>query len=167
MVSREYIPYTDGCFACGDENERGMKIKLYEENGKIEGTITIDEHLKGYAGMAHGGIICALLDEVMIWAAVMFGAKKTMYITTDIQVKYLAPVPTAHQVKVSGWVVEEKGKIAFCEGEVVREEKTLATSKGKFLAMGEDRLKEIYPHLRFGRCTRFRDFFKHGEESKI
>ncbi len=155
---KEYIPYTDTCFACGDDNEAGMKLKLFEEGSRVKAVVSIGRHLNGYEGMVHGGIICALLDEAMIWAAIVFGEKRTMYVTTEMSIKYLAPVPVSSEISVSGWIRDDRGKIVLCEGEVEREGRVLASAEGKFLALGNEKLKEIHPHLRFGRCVKYRDF---------
>lgn len=160
MKKREYVPYTNSCFACGDENESGLRLELFEEGGRVKGSVSIDEHLNGYAGMVHGGIICALLDEAMIWSAVVFGGKRTMYVTAEMRLRFLAPVPVSQEISVSGWVVEDRGRFVICDGEVERDGSILATGSGKFLALGEEKLKEIHPQLKYGRCTKYKDFLK-------
>lgn len=162
MKKKEYIPYTDSCFACGDENQAGLKLKLFEEKGRVKGVVAIDGHLNGYAGMVHGGIICALLDEAMIWSAVVFGEKKTMYVTAEMNLKFLAPVPVSREILVSGWIVEDRGRFVICRGEVERDGNILAMGKGKFLAVGREKLKEIHPHVKYGRCLKYRNFIESG-----
>src|SRR3954470_15442885 len=53
------------CFACGSLNAHGMRLLLHVERGRAWTELTLAEHFQGWNGMAHGGILCAILDEVM------------------------------------------------------------------------------------------------------
>jgi len=58
---------TNRCFGCGGANDAGMKLAFEQDNGKrrIVGRFVLGERYQGGGGMAHGGIIATLLDEVM------------------------------------------------------------------------------------------------------
>jgi acyl-coenzyme A thioesterase PaaI-like protein len=53
------------CFTCGLENPSGLRLRFYD-NGKdqVFTQFIIDSQHTGYPGMAHGGIVAAILDEV-------------------------------------------------------------------------------------------------------
>ena len=58
-------PTSRTCFACGRENDSGLKMTWYNnpESNQVEASVTIDEHFNGYPGIVHGGIVAAILDE--------------------------------------------------------------------------------------------------------
>ncbi|HEC25979.1 MAG TPA: PaaI family thioesterase, partial [Gammaproteobacteria bacterium] len=58
-------PNSRTCFMCGRENDSGLKMSWYNipEKEQNQGKVTIPEHFNGYPGIAHGGIVAAILDE--------------------------------------------------------------------------------------------------------
>ena len=66
-VSRfEFAPHQ--CFACGTLNTSGMGLMLHVEPGRSRVELTLEPRFQGWDGIAHGGIVCTILDEVMAWA---------------------------------------------------------------------------------------------------
>ena len=58
------------CFACGTLNIHGLHLELHVEDGRCWTELTLPERFEGWEGIAHGGIVCTILDEVMAWALV-------------------------------------------------------------------------------------------------
>lgn len=56
------------CFACGEENPRGLHMHFRMESDKAIAEFTIPEYLQGFPGQAHGGVVATMLDEAMGWA---------------------------------------------------------------------------------------------------
>ncbi len=163
MDTKEYIPYTDSCFACGENNRHGIRLKLYREGERVKVETTIEEKFHGYRGIVHGGVVCALLDETMIWSAVVLGGRKTMYVTSEISVKYMAPVTTGEEVNVEGWIVKDRGRVVECEALVSLKGKPLAKGKGTFVALAGEKLTEVLPGIRFERAPHYKNFFHPGD----
>ena len=61
--------------------------------------------MPGWENMVHGGIISALLDEVMSWA-IMYH-KKTFLVTRKMSIKYIRPVPVETPLTAKGrwWTI--------------------------------------------------------------
>jgi hypothetical protein len=58
-------PNSSTCFVCGVDNQQGLGLSFYETSPTtVETTAVIPGHLQGYPGLAHGGIVTALLDEI-------------------------------------------------------------------------------------------------------
>ncbi len=97
------------CFACGPHNAQGLQL-TFEPAGHdgARATITLAGHLQGYAGIAHGGIVMLLLDEVMAHAAGYAGAK---VVTAAVAVRFRAPVLLGVPLTLSGRVVATRAKI--------------------------------------------------------
>lgn len=72
--NREPIPKLEGynCFACGTTNPIGLNLNFYREGEYVCSDITLDKNYEGWENMAHGGIVSALLDEVMSWTVIYF-----------------------------------------------------------------------------------------------
>ena len=58
------------CFACGTLNAHGLHLVFHVEQGRSWTELTLDRAFEGWEGIAHGGIVCTILDEVMAWALV-------------------------------------------------------------------------------------------------
>jgi acyl-coenzyme A thioesterase PaaI-like protein len=129
-------PIDDGaCFACGPENAAGLRL-VFEPDGSTgaRGTITLPAHLQGYRGIAHGGIVMLVLDEVMAHAA---GNAGEMVMTAAAAVRFRAPVPLGVQLSVTGRVVSRRGKILRIEGSIRNAAgDVLASADGSFASLG-------------------------------
>jgi len=58
-------PNSRMCFACGLENPAGLHLHFYD-NGvdEVAAEFTIQPDHQGYPGVAHGGVVAAILDEL-------------------------------------------------------------------------------------------------------
>ena len=61
------------CFACGSLNEHGIRLVLHVERGRSWTELELEPQFEGWAGIAHGGILCTILDEVMAWLQQRYG----------------------------------------------------------------------------------------------
>ena len=53
------------CFACGQNNPIGLKLKFVEIAGRYVAKCVMDKNYQSFNGVLHGGIITTLLDEAM------------------------------------------------------------------------------------------------------
>jgi len=141
---KEIIKYSQ-CFVCGDENEIGLHVKFYSENGKVKAEYVASDKFQGYKEILHGGIISVLLDEVMIKAVL---AKGILAVTAEIFVEFKQPVRTGEKLFLEGEIVsarggsayggEDKGKIFLTQGKVTKADNTLvALGSGKYVKVNE------------------------------
>jgi uncharacterized protein (TIGR00369 family) len=128
------------CFACGERNPVGIKLRLRTDAARGESTadVTFAEHFQGWTGVVHGGLVATVLDEAMIYAA---GAKGLKTVTGEMTVRYIKPVSTGVAYTLKGRFVEDKGKIVLAESELVDTEGAqVARASGKlFKVPGEPR----------------------------
>jgi acyl-CoA thioesterase FadM len=82
-----------------------------------------------------------------------------MYVTGELTVKFLSPVPVGGEIEVRSRLVEDAGKLAYCEGEIRCGGKVCARARGKFVPMSPEGTAEVIPYLRFDGCRRFRTIF--------
>jgi hypothetical protein len=65
-------PNSDYCFVCGRNNPKGLYMQFYD-NGRdeVHAHYMIPDHYQGYPGVVHGGVIAAILDEVVFRVAMI------------------------------------------------------------------------------------------------
>lgn len=119
------------CFVCGEKNPIGLKLKLRTdpERGESAAEVTFADHFQGWAGIVHGGLVAAVLDEAMIYAA---GAKGLKCVTAEITVRYVEPAATGIAYALKGRFVEDKGRIVLAESALLDAEgREVAWATGK------------------------------------
>ncbi len=158
----EYLPHSSWCFMCGDENQGGVRARFYVQKGAVRTRVRLPAHLNGYRGVAHGGVLAALLDESMGWAATVFGREHTMYVTGELTVKYLAPVPIDGEIEIESRLVRDAGRVAYAEGELLCGGRACVRAAGKFLPMTPEESAAVLSSLKYDDCGKFRALLPGG-----
>lgn len=130
---KKTLPNFEGntCFGCGASNDKGLQMQFYVEDDRVCSDFIIPERYEGWFGIAHGGIVSTLLDEIMSWAAIHF--KQKVILTRRMSVEFIHPVKVGQAVTVRGYPIEESEGRATLKGEILDESgTTLAESKGEF-----------------------------------
>ncbi len=98
------------CFVCGKDNPIGFKatFNIDTELRRAETRVQIPDTFQGWQGITHGGIISALLDEVSAQVCMGLGMQ---IVTSELKLRYKAPVPTGAVVTVIGEVVGERKRL--------------------------------------------------------
>ncbi len=119
-------PNSAHCFVCGLHNPVGLKLVFYD-NGldEVRCEYTIPPEYNGYPGVAHGGIVAAILDEV-VGRISMIGDPTHFMMTAKMEVKYRLPVPVNTPLVIVGRRVKQRGRIAQAVGEVRLPDGTVA-----------------------------------------
>jgi uncharacterized protein (TIGR00369 family) len=137
--SFEFEPHN--CFACGSLNERGLQLQLHlgEDRSWVE--LSLPARFEGWVGIAHGGIVATLLDEVMAWALV---AQDNWGVTARLAVDFRRPVPVGQPIRAEGWIVRARRRLVDTAGQVVDADGTvLASAQALYLAADETRKREL------------------------
>ena len=124
------------CFICGPNNPIGLKVKPSrdETTGRAWLTVVIPPDYQGWEGIAHGGIVAALLDEVSAYAGMSVSKQ---IVTASLNIRYLKPVPIGRDVTVEAQVVEQVRRSVMVEA--------VLTCQGEVLARAEGRLVVLKP----------------------
>ena len=99
---------SSSCFACGMENSSGLRLHFYD-NGidQVFTQFTIAPQHAGYPGMAHGGIVTAILDEVG-GRTVMIGAPDHFFVTAHMEIHFRQPVPVGVPLEATGRLLKHR-----------------------------------------------------------
>jgi len=129
-VQRIKQPSSRTCFLCGKQNDIGLKMEWYNnpEKNQVEAKITIPEHFNGYPGVAHGGIIAAILDETAGRAVMLDGNFENLFVTLKLEVTYRKITPTNTPLSVTGWLLKGSGKRRKVAAEIKLPDGTLTAA---------------------------------------
>jgi uncharacterized protein (TIGR00369 family) len=134
------------CFACGELNEHGLHLAIHTDPTGSWAETTLEPRFQGWEAVAHGGIVCTLLDEVMAWAVIGRG---TWGVTARLNVTFRRPIPVGLAIRAEGRVVDESRRVHKAEGRVIdaATREVLATGESTFVAVPAsevERLKARY-----------------------
>jgi uncharacterized protein (TIGR00369 family) len=105
----------DLCFACGQKNPIGLKLKFAQEGKGVRAEFTPGELHQGWSGLVHGGIIGCILDEAMSYAALYAGVNS---LTARMQTRFKRPLQTGQPLVVTARVTRQTRKLVEAEAEM-------------------------------------------------
>jgi acyl-coenzyme A thioesterase PaaI-like protein len=130
-------PSSRHCFVCGVENPQGLHLKFYESGpGEVTAEYTLPENYQGYPGVAHGGIVAAMLDEVA--GRCLMGdmdAPRFMF-TARLNITYRKNVPVGQPLRLVGKAGETRARSATATS-------TIYDQAGNILAEAEALLVNV------------------------
>ncbi len=129
------------CFACGTLNTHGLHLALHAGDGRCWVDTVLESAFEGWEGIAHGGIISTILDEVMAWAVVehdLWG------VTARMNVEFKRPVPIGRPIHGEGRVISVRRRLVETEGVLTDEEgNVLARAEATFVGAPDDKKAEL------------------------
>lgn len=105
------------------------------DNGadEVHADYAVPAAYEGYPGLAHGGIVAAMLDEV-VGRVSMIGDHHHFMMTVRMELKYRHPVPTETPLHLVGRVERMRGRLGKAFGELYLPDGTLAVEAALTLA---------------------------------
>lgn len=98
------------CIVCGLDNKFGIQASFYETvEGKVVTRFKFKEEHQSYPGRAHGGMICALLDE-LVGRAIWITNPDMWGVTMNLSIKYRKPVPLNTELVGIGEIVTQSSR---------------------------------------------------------
>ena len=134
---------THNCFACSPANPSGLRMTFFTNDKRIYSWVTVPEHMGGWNNIAHGGIVSAILDEIMGWAGIYLLEQITL--TKTMTVDFVKAVNVGEQLRVEGWVQEKIAKREAKLGSIMYNPsgEICAKSEGIFTLMSPALAKRI------------------------
>jgi acyl-coenzyme A thioesterase PaaI-like protein len=130
------VPFDDGnCFACGPSNPIGMHLHFDRAAGEgVIARLELAPVYQGWRGIAHGGIVMALLDEAMAHAAGFAGHRG---VTANVSVRFRKPVLLEQPIEVRGRVRWQRRNVLGVAADVLDGAgNLLAHAEGSFVSLG-------------------------------
>jgi acyl-coenzyme A thioesterase PaaI-like protein len=116
----------------GAANPMGLGAQLWRDGDVACMRVTLGEAFEGAPGRAHGGVVAALLDEVMGLMNVIHGA---MAFTAQLDITYRAPTPVGEPIVARAWLVRRDERKHFVEATLHADDLLVASAKALFIAM--------------------------------
>lgn len=102
--------------------------------GRSEVRLHLEERHENSLGVAHGGVVMALLDVAMVLAAKSSDPGGRGVVTVDMQTSFLRPAKG--EIRAFGWCEHYSSTMAFCRAELRdSHDRLLAQAMGTFKRM--------------------------------
>ncbi len=125
------------CFVCGQQNIAGLQLVFTSDGNKILADFTLDERFQGFPGVAHGGILAAILDETLGRVTV---PERRWVMTAKLDLRYRRPAPIHVPLRVYAEAVDARERLVRAKGYIlaVGAEKTVfCEAEGLFMPLPE------------------------------
>jgi uncharacterized protein (TIGR00369 family) len=133
------------CAVCGLKNDASLKAKFFEvESGELVALFTPREQHQSYPGRLHGGLITAILDEVM-GRAIMVGVEQMVWgVTIELTTRFKKPVPLDVELRAVGRIVRQDERYFYGTGEILLPDGVVAaTGEGKYMRLPLHRIADF------------------------
>jgi acyl-coenzyme A thioesterase PaaI-like protein len=125
------FPAESGCFGCSTTNPAGLQLTFRRRGAGISTPYSIPDRFHGAPGIAHGGIVASIFDEIS--CAAVFFSRGCHVVTGELNVRYHKPCPVESVIEFEAEIVDDShGRYAVVEARAVKEGELLARSSGKF-----------------------------------
>lgn len=105
-LTNERWGFASNCFVCEAGNDAGLRIPFFhdEESGTVTATFTLDDRFSGAPSYLHGGVLLAVLDEAMAWAAIAVAHRWA--VTGETTTRFEHPVRVGRTYTVDARITE-------------------------------------------------------------
>jgi acyl-coenzyme A thioesterase PaaI-like protein len=136
------------CFACGTLNAHGLHLELHAQDGVCWSELELPARFEGWEGIAHGGIVATILDEVMAWSLI---EQDAWGVTARMTVDFRKPVRIGRRIRGEGRLVEDRRRLFRTHGRLLDglTGHLLAEAEGTYLAAPEERKRELKDRYQF------------------
>jgi uncharacterized protein (TIGR00369 family) len=136
------------CFACGELNERGLRLQLHLSDGRCWTELALGPEFEGWEGIVHGGILATILDEVMAWSLV---AQDAWGVTARLTTDFRRPVRVGQRVRAEGWLAATRRRLIDTEARIVDADsgEVLARANGLYMTADPAQRAELKKRYRF------------------
>ncbi|MFH1090717.1 MAG: PaaI family thioesterase [Pseudomonadota bacterium] len=132
------------CFICGPENSKGLHLKFFKLD---EDAVTTEfyppQEWSGWDGLMHGGLQCALLDEITAWAVSTLKGR-VYFVTIGLEVRYRRPVRLDQKLTLIGRILKETGRGSRVLGRILdRKGRVLSEAESTVLHVDRERFQKL------------------------
>ena len=129
-------PDANNCFVCGPCNPVGLQIAFHMDGDVCRASFTPGPDHVGFESQVHGGIVYAMLDDVMANWLFLQGARGH---TAKCEIRYRKPVALGTRLNLEGRLIRRKGPLAIMTGIATRDSDgvTIADAQGSFMIVDQ------------------------------
>jgi acyl-coenzyme A thioesterase PaaI-like protein len=130
--------FTDS-IVTGVANPMGIAAQLWRDGDDTCMQVTLGKAFEGAPGRAHGGVVAAILDEVMGAVNALHGA---LAFTAQLDITYHAPTPFGEPILARAWLARRDDRKRYVEATLFADDLMVASAKGLFITVDRATLLE-------------------------
>jgi acyl-coenzyme A thioesterase PaaI-like protein len=139
-TEEDFAPFADRSLMTGLSNPLSPPMNLSMKGETAVGRVTFGPAYEGVPGHVHGGMVAAVLDEILGFLAVNNGVGG---LTAVLTVRYRAPTPIETELTLEAKVVRTDGRKAFVEARLQAGSVVTAEGEGIFVAVDRERMLAV------------------------
>ena len=133
-------------FVHGLRNAGGLHLQYHLANGRVITTWVASEEHVGFPGFVHGGLIAAVLDDVMGRCSVLH---RRWVVTGRMETRFREAAPLGAALRIEGWTTRFTRRVMQAQSQMSLEDGTVvAEATGTYLPIPESllgRMHEAWP----------------------
>ncbi len=129
------------------DNPASVQAMFYEmENGELRSLFTFGQNHQSYPGRAHGGMVTALLDE-LIGRAIWITEPDSLAVTMSLTIKYRRTVPVNVPLRGTARLLQNSSRGYIGEGEIYdMDGNLLASAEGSYRKLSNANIGDFSIH---------------------
>jgi acyl-coenzyme A thioesterase PaaI-like protein len=152
-------PHQPNCPGCGPRNQAGLHLRCALTEDGVEGRVMLGLQHEGGPGIAHGGIVAAVLDDLFGFLLYRLGFAM---VTARLELDYRRPVALDVEYTGVARIDSREGRKVWCTGELLDGDgAVLAQARGLFLRVGYEHFQRAAGERALDAIERWR---RAGEE---
>jgi len=130
-MSEAQRKHVENCYGCSPNNPIGLKICFEVKENLVIGEFQSNKNHEGPPGLIHGGIIAAILDEALAYAARYLSEYDIR--TMKETITFRKAVKVGEQLRVEARILEEKSRAFILSAKVFYQDNIIAEAEGTLL----------------------------------
>jgi acyl-coenzyme A thioesterase PaaI-like protein len=130
------------CMACGEDNPGGYGLRMWGAGAEIHGEVTLGPGQEGAPGLAHGGAVAAVLDDVL-GSTTLLREDAPLAVTAHLEIDYRRPVRLGRPLTVRAWMEVLDGRKVTVAGELCDAGEVVAEARGLFLIVSPEHFEHV------------------------
>ena len=130
--------FPTNCFVCDPANARGLRLSFVadDEAGLVAAEFSLGEEFSGAPQYVHGGVVLAVVDDAMAWAAIALAGRFAVVRETTTTFEHGVRLGRPHRVEAR--IESSTERILHTSARVVNGEgKRCARSKARLVYLTE------------------------------
>ena len=134
--ARDLPPHHPRCLGCGPENPHGHHLQVWREGDVVRAEHVFDERHVGAPGIAHGGAVATVLDD--LFGFLLYGVGEPA-VTRHLEVGYRAPVLLGTPYLLEAGLQRREGRKLFVRAQGADERGALVVeASAVFVVVGRE-----------------------------
>ncbi|MFP4149588.1 MAG: PaaI family thioesterase [Nitriliruptoraceae bacterium] len=132
------VVHFDECVVSGPWNPLGIGLEVVRDGEDAVAEVVLGTAFEGGPGMAHGGIVAALFDDLLGYLLTLHHVPG---FTGELAVRYHRPTPVGVPLALHGWVVDRVGRRLLTAGDIRADGQVVASATATFVEVDRARIQ--------------------------